>query len=89
MGGHSGLLQFESITRRFGGTLALDAVSLNLSNGQILALLGENGAGTSTLIKILPGIHQPDGGRIRVNDAPYQHHAANFGTHQVVGQGDT
>jgi len=47
------LLAFEEVTKRFGGTLAVDGVSLVLHEGEILALLGENGAGESTLIKML------------------------------------
>ena len=58
------LLEFQSITKSFGGTRALRDVSLDLRKGEILALLGENGAGKSTLIKILAGIYQPDGGDI-------------------------
>ncbi len=67
------LLAFEAVTKRFGGTLAVDGVSLSLADGQILALLGENGAGKSTLIKMLAGIHAPDGGRILLRGAPYAH----------------
>ncbi len=67
------LLAFEAVTKRFGGTLAVDDVSLTLREGQILALLGENGAGKSTLIKMLAGIHAPDSGRILLRGAPYAH----------------
>ena len=67
------LLSFEAVAKRFGGTLAVDHVSLTLAPGEILALLGENGAGKSTLIKMLAGIHTPDAGRILFRGAPYHH----------------
>lgn len=63
------ILSFDGVTKRFGGTLAVDDVSLDLFSGEILALLGENGAGKSTLIKMLAGVHVPDGGAIRVQGA--------------------
>ncbi len=69
----SPLLDFQSITKDFGGTRALSAVSLDLRAGEILALLGENGAGKSTLIKTLAGIHKPDGGEILFRGQPYHH----------------
>lgn len=59
-------VQFESIRKAFGGTLALDDVTLTLRRGEIHALMGENGAGKSTLGKILAGIHIPDGGTLRI-----------------------
>ncbi len=78
------LLRFESVEKRFGGTLALSAVSLDLRAGEILALLGENGAGKSTLIKTLAGIHEPDSGRILYRGAPYRHQPVRFGERQPV-----
>ena len=67
------LLQFEGITKRFGGTTALSDISLHLDSGEVLALLGENGAGKSTLIKALAGIHTPDKGRILFKGEAYHH----------------
>ncbi len=78
------LLRFQNVVKRFGGTLALDAVSLDLRPGEILALLGENGAGKSTLIKLLAGIHEPDAGQILYRGAPYRHKPVRFGQHQPV-----
>lgn len=60
-------IRIESISKHFGGTKALDKVSLTLQPGNIHALVGQNGCGKSTLIKILSGYHHPDpGGRLAV-----------------------
>ncbi len=61
---HKSFLTIQSITKKFPGVLALDAVSLSIAKGSVHALLGENGAGKSTLIKILAGIYPPDKGDI-------------------------
>ena len=66
----SPLLQFQSISKRFGGTQAVDSVTLDVRAGEILALLGENGAGKSTLIKLLAGIHPADQGEILFDGKP-------------------
>ena len=58
------ILSGRSLTKRFGGVLALNEVSFDLRRGEVLALAGDNGAGKSTLIKLLSGVHQPDGGEI-------------------------
>ena len=58
------LLEMRNITKIFPGVRALDNVQFNLRAGEIHALVGENGAGKSTFIKTLTGVHQPDGGEI-------------------------
>ena len=64
------VLEMIHISKSFGGTQALEDVSLQLYSGEIHALLGENGAGKSTLIKIMTGIQQQDAGEMRVDGQP-------------------
>ncbi len=63
-------LQFEGITKRFPGVLALNDITFGVEEGTAHALVGENGAGKSTLLKILSGLYQPDKGVIRLNGLP-------------------
>jgi ABC-type sugar transport system ATPase subunit len=63
------LLAVDRISKRFGSTRALEAVSLEVERGAILGLAGENGAGKSTLIKILCGVHALDAGEVRLAGA--------------------
>src|ERR1700760_4496803 len=58
------MLELRSITKEFPGVKALDEVSLRFEPGTIHALVGENGAGKSTAMKIVTGIYQPDAGEI-------------------------
>jgi ribose transport system ATP-binding protein len=55
-------LAVEGLSKTFDGQRALDAVDLEIGEGEVHALLGQNGSGKSTLIKILSGYHQPDPG---------------------------
>lgn len=59
-------LSLRGISKEFPGVKALSDVSLNLYPGQVTALVGENGAGKSTIVKILTGIYQPNAGTIEV-----------------------
>lgn len=58
------IIEFENISKRFGGVQALDDVSFAVPQGEIHALVGENGAGKSTLIRVCGGVFLPDKGRI-------------------------
>jgi ribose transport system ATP-binding protein len=61
------VLEMDGISKRFPGVVALDSVSLDVSEGEIVALIGENGAGKSTLMKILGGVTKPDSGTITLS----------------------
>jgi rhamnose transport system ATP-binding protein len=65
-------LALDGIRKQFGGAWVLDRVDLELCAGQVVALVGENGAGKSTAVKIMTGIHRPDAGRVRVAGAPVE-----------------
>ncbi|HVF67192.1 MAG TPA: ABC transporter ATP-binding protein [Pyrinomonadaceae bacterium] len=56
----------ESVTKRYGETLAVDSVSLRVGAGEVYALLGANGAGKSTLIRMMTGLSEPDSGKVMV-----------------------
>jgi ABC-type sugar transport system ATPase subunit len=69
------MIQFDNITKTFGGVTALGGVSLSIAQGECHALVGENGAGKSTLGKILAGIHRPDSGVLRLGGQPVRFHS--------------
>ena len=71
------VLALDGVTKIFQGVRALSEVSLNLFPGQVMALVGENGAGKSTVVKVLTGIYQPNKGDILLNGNPI-----NFSTPQ-------
>ena len=64
------LLRLRAIDKNFGPVQALRNVSLDVPAGQVTALVGDNGAGKSVLIKCIAGIHAPDGGDIRWQGRP-------------------
>ncbi|HOZ35219.1 MAG TPA: ATP-binding cassette domain-containing protein, partial [Tabrizicola sp.] len=63
------VLRLRGIAKSFPGVKALSGVELDLYPGQVTALIGENGAGKSTIVKVLTGIYQPDEGTIELNGA--------------------
>jgi len=62
-------------TKVFGGTVAIADVSIALRAGEVLALLGENGAGKSTCVKLLAGVYRPDAGHVLVGGDPVSFHS--------------
>jgi ribose transport system ATP-binding protein len=62
----SAALEVDQVTKRYGATVALDRASFSVLPGESHALLGENGAGKSTIVKLLSGLITPDSGTISV-----------------------
>ncbi|MDL2217806.1 sugar ABC transporter ATP-binding protein [Christensenellaceae bacterium OttesenSCG-928-M15] len=64
------LLELKGISKTFPGVKALDDVNFQLRSGQVHALMGENGAGKSTFIKVITGVHKPDCGEMFIEGKP-------------------
>ncbi len=65
------VLRMAGVSKSFGATRALDDVTFELGRGEVHALIGENGAGKSTMMKILSGAIPPDAGRMEIDGRPY------------------
>jgi len=63
------LLEMNAIQKSFGGVPALSGASIQIAQGEVHALIGQNGAGKSTMIKVLTGVYTRDGGTIQFNGA--------------------
>ena len=61
------LMELKDIHKSFGNVDALKGVSISINAGECHCLLGDNGAGKSTFIKIMSGVHQPTSGQININ----------------------
>ena len=66
------ILIVKNISKSFGGVKALDHVSFHINQGEIVCLVGENGSGKSTMIKIISGVYTPDEGEIIINGRRYK-----------------
>ena len=78
-------VRMAGVSKQFGGVRALDDVSFDVAKGEIHALLGENGAGKSTILKILNGVHAPSAGTIEVLGAPLTEHTPDASRRAGIG----
>lgn len=62
------ILELKDVVKRFGGVIALNGAQFQLRKGEVHALMGENGAGKSTFIKVITGVHKPNSGTILLDD---------------------
>lgn len=65
------VLDARALSKRFGPTVALADFDLSVRPGEVVALMGANGAGKSTVVKILSGVLRPDGGSLELGGQPY------------------
>lgn len=79
------IIEMNGITKEFPGVIANDNVTLKLKKGEIHALLGENGAGKSTIMSILFGLYQPDKGEIFKNGEEVNIQGPNDATRLGIG----
>ena len=68
-------LALRGIVKRFPGVLANDRVDLEVASGEVHALLGENGAGKSTISNVITGLYRPDAGEIRMHGRRVEFHS--------------
>jgi ABC-2 type transport system ATP-binding protein len=61
------MIKIDSLNRAYGDFVAVDRVSFSIEKGEIVGLLGHNGAGKTTIMKMLSGYLEPDAGRIEIN----------------------
>jgi ribose transport system ATP-binding protein len=66
------LISLKNVSKSFGTVRVINNVTVNVYPGQVQVLLGENGAGKSTMIKMMAGVYQPDAGEIVVDGVPVQ-----------------
>jgi cell division transport system ATP-binding protein len=62
------MIKFDSVTKTFGNTNALNDITLEIHKGEFISLVGQSGAGKSTLMSLIIGEDKPDSGRILIDD---------------------
>jgi branched-chain amino acid transport system ATP-binding protein len=77
------LLHAEGLTKRYGGLVANDAVTLMLLPGEVRGLIGPNGAGKTTFVNLLTGFETPDAGRVSLGDSDL----TRLPPHQIAARG--
>jgi len=82
---NASLLEVRGITKRFGTNVVLDDIDFAVHAGQIISIVGENGAGKSTFAKILAGITAPDKGTMLMSGEPVAFHSPREALSHKVG----
>jgi len=77
------LLEAQGVTKRYGGLVANDAVTITLLPGEVRGLIGPNGAGKTTFVNLLTGFATPDAGRISLDGSDL----AGLPAHQIAARG--
>ncbi|ARU55581.1 leucine/isoleucine/valine transporter ATP-binding subunit [Oleiphilus messinensis] len=66
------MLEVENLSMRFGGLLAVDGVSLKISDKEIVSIIGPNGAGKTTVFNCISGFYRPTGGKVKLDGVEIQ-----------------
>ena len=61
------IIEIKDLTKKYGGTIAINNINLNIKKGKIIGILGPNGSGKTTLIKLLTGLLHPTNGEIKID----------------------
>jgi branched-chain amino acid transport system ATP-binding protein len=77
------LLEVASLTKRFGGLVAVKDIGFSINAGEILGLIGPNGSGKSTVMKCIMGIERPNAGQVKLSGID----VAGWPTHRIARQG--
>ncbi|MFH8576821.1 ABC transporter ATP-binding protein [Streptomyces zaomyceticus] len=86
------MIEVNELSKRYGGTSAVEALSFTVRPGQVTGFLGPNGAGKSTTLRMILGLHRPTGGSVTVDGRPFherprglRHVGALLDAHDVHG----
>ncbi|MFD7963526.1 ABC transporter ATP-binding protein [Streptomyces zaomyceticus] len=86
------MIEVNELTKRYGGTSAVEALSFTVRPGRVTGFLGPNGAGKSTTLRMILGLHRPTGGTVTVDGRPFRerprglrHVGALLDAHDVHG----
>jgi ABC-type branched-subunit amino acid transport system ATPase component len=77
------LLKVSSVSKSFGGVMAVSSVSFELNEGELLGIIGPNGSGKTTLVNLVTGFVKPDSGRIEYRDK----NITGWAPYKIVGLG--
>ena len=80
------ILKIENLTKKFGGLTAVNEVNMHLKQGEILGVIGANGAGKTTVFNMVSGSFQPTSGKIIFNGKEIQHMAPHDICKQGIGR---
>lgn len=72
------ILEIQNLTKKFGGLTAVNNVNLSLRKGEVRGLIGPNGSGKTTVINLISGVYEPDGGKVIFNGEDITAKAPNY-----------